>query len=181
MSSFRRAAPGLSPSAIKGLRWRLIDAKDQVVGRLASQISVVLQGKDKPTYAPNRDDGDICVVINTRDAVLTGRKATDKIYYWHTGFIGGIKERTAKDQMRRDETEVLRKAVHRMLPRNRLRDDRMRKLRLFPGASHPFADQPLHAFEPPERNVREFRPREKRALRRKQGSTSEGQQLSREQ
>ncbi|KAI4366919.1 hypothetical protein MLD38_022720 [Melastoma candidum] len=164
----KRAAAGLRRINLEGLRWRVFDAKSQVLGRLASRISTVLQGKDKPTYAPNRDDGDMCIVLNAKDIAVTGRKLTDKVYYWHTGYVGNLKERTLKDQMARDPTEVIRKAVIRMLPRNKLRDDRERKLRIFPGSEHPFVDKPLETYEMPPRNVREMRPRVRRALIRAQ-------------
>lgn len=168
MAAFKRAMAGLTPERIEGLRWRLFDAKGQVLGRLASQIAFVLQGKDKPTYTPYLEKGDICVVLNAKEVAFTGRKLTDKFYRWHTGYIGHLKERSLKDQMRRDPTEVIRKAVIRMLPKNRLRDDRARKLRIFVDDQHPFADKPLQTFEMPPRNVREFRPRERRAAERAQ-------------
>eukprot|EP00250_Pteridium_aquilinum_P021684 c25195_g6_i1 orf=1843-2412(-) len=167
-AAFKRAMAGLTPERVEGLRWRLFDAKGQVLGRLASQIAVVLQGKDKPTYTPHIEKGDICVVLNAQDVCFTGRKLTDKFYRWHTGYIGHLKERSLKDQMRKDPTEVIRKAVVRMLPKNRLRDDRARKLRVFVGDQHPFADKPLQPFEMPPRNVRELRPRERRAAERAQ-------------
>ncbi|BBN20163.1 large subunit ribosomal protein L13 [Marchantia polymorpha subsp. ruderalis] len=152
----------------EGLRWRVFDAKGEVLGRLASRIAVVLQGKDKPTYAPNRDDGDVCVVVNARHIGLTGNKLTDKVYRWHTGYIGHLKERTVKEQMARKPEEVIRKAVLRMLPRNKLQDDRARKLRIFPDEIHTFGDKPLEPFVMPPRKVREMRPRERRlALRAK--------------
>lgn len=164
MSALRRATAGLLPEAIKGLRWRLFDAKGQVLGRLASQIAVVLQGKDKPTYTPHKEEGDICVVVNARHVALTGDKVKTKVYYWHTGYIGGIKKRTVAEEMRRDPTEVLRTAVHRMLPRNRLRDDRMRKLRIFADDGDPaLSEQPLEVFVPPPRTVRAMLPRQRRA------------------
>eukprot|EP00271_Cylindrocystis_brebissonii_P007126 TRINITY_DN20293_c0_g1_i1.p1 TRINITY_DN20293_c0_g1~~TRINITY_DN20293_c0_g1_i1.p1 ORF type:complete len:186 (+),score=31.60 TRINITY_DN20293_c0_g1_i1:143-700(+) len=172
-TAVKRFIPGLKPAVLDGLRWRLFDAKDAVLGRLASQISGILQGKNKPTYAPNEDRGDVCVVVNARHVYLSGRKYTDKTYYWHTGYIGGIKERTVKEQMARDACEVLRKAVKRMLPRNKLRDDRMRKLRLFPDAAHGFEGLPLEPYEVPARNVRDMRPRERRALRRTQSGDAE--------
>eukprot|EP01018_Ginkgo_biloba_P008220 Gb_33271 [translate_table: standard] len=120
----QKATAGIRRINLEGLRWRVFDAKGQVLGRLASQISVVLQGKDKPTYAPNCDDGDMCVVLNAKDICVTGKKLTDKIYRWHTGYIGHLKERSLKDQMVKDPTEVIRKAVFRMLPKNRLQDVR---------------------------------------------------------
>ncbi|KAD5802726.1 hypothetical protein E3N88_14086 [Mikania micrantha] len=171
-----KAVAGIRRINLDGLRWRVFDAKGQVLGRLASQISTVVQGKDKPTYTPNRDDGDMCVVLNAKDICVTGRKLTDKFYRWHTGqvpfplqmYIGHLKERSLKDQMVKDPTEVIRKAVLRMLPRNKLRDDRDRKLRIFPGSEHPFGDKPLEPFVMPPRQVRELRPRVKRAMIRAQ-------------
>ncbi|KAL6858682.1 hypothetical protein ACP4OV_017684 [Aristida adscensionis] len=163
-----KALAGLRRINLDGLRWRVFDAKGQVLGRLASQIAVVLQGKDKPTYAPHVENGDMCIVLNAKDISVTGRKMTDKIYYWHTGYIGHLKERRLKDQMERDPTEVIRKAVLRMLPRNRLRDDRDRKLRIFSGSEHPFHERPLEPFVMPPRQVREMRPRARRALIRAQ-------------
>nr|KYP69331.1 50S ribosomal protein L13 [Cajanus cajan] len=187
--SYQKAAAGLRRINLEGLRWRVFDAKSQVLGRLASQISTVIQGKDKPTYAPNRDDGDMCIVLNAKDICVTGRKLTDKVYYWHTGqvlsictiimvcrYIGHLKERTLKDQMVKDPTEVIRKAVLRMLPRNKLRDDRDRKLRIFPGSEHPFGDRPLEPYVMPPRSVREMRPRARRAMIRAQKKAEQQQQ-----
>ncbi|XWS23499.1 hypothetical protein CRYUN_Cryun28dG0019200 [Craigia yunnanensis] len=173
---FQKALAGLRRINLEGLRWRVFDAKGQVLGRLASQISTVVQGKDKPTYAPNRDDGDMCIVINAKDVCVTGRKLTDKVYYWHTGYIGNLKERSLKDQMAKDPTEVIRKAVLRMLPRNKLRDDRDRKLRIFDGSEHPFGDRPLEPYVMPPRTVREMRPRARRALIRAQKKAEEQEQ-----
>eukprot|EP00898_Chlorokybus_atmophyticus_P005534 jgi/Chlat1/5982/Chrsp4S06300 len=139
------APPLLRNVVTKGLRWRLLDAKDLVVGRVASQIAHVLQGKDKPTYAPNKDEGDVVVVVNARHVKFTGDKMKEKVYYWHTGYPGGIKQRTPEEWMKRDPTEVLRMAVLRMLPKNRLQKERARKLRLFPDGDHPF---PPHLMTP---------------------------------
>ncbi|KAL4335526.1 hypothetical protein GQ457_07G022190 [Hibiscus cannabinus] len=174
--NLKKALAGLRRINLDGLRWRVFDARGQVLGRLASQISTVIQGKDKPTYAPNRDDGDMCVVINAKDVCVTGRKLTDKVYYWHTGYIGHLKERTLKDQMAKDPTEVIRKAVLRMLPRNKLRDDRDRKLRIFADSEHPFGDRPLEPYAMPPRKVREMRPRARRALIRAQKKAEEQEQ-----
>ncbi|KAF3949826.1 hypothetical protein ACB098_01G251800 [Castanea mollissima] len=164
----KKALAGLRRINLDGLRWRVFDAKDQVLGRLASQISTVIQGKDKPTYAPNRDDGDMCIVLNAKDISVTGRKLTNKFYRWHTGYVGHLKERSLKDQMAKDPTEVIRKAVLRMLPRNKLRDDRDRKLRIFADSEHPFGDRPLEPYIMPPRRVRELRPRARRAMIRAQ-------------
>ncbi|KAJ4886379.1 Ribosomal protein L13 family protein [Raphanus sativus] len=166
--NLKKAVAGIKRINLDGLRWRVFDAKGQVLGRLASQISTVLQAKDKPTYCPNRDDGDICIVLNAKDIGITGRKLTDKFYRWHTGYVGHLKERSLKDQMAKDPTEVIRKAVWRMLPSNNLRDDRDRKLRIFEGNEHPFGDKPLEPFVMPPRTVREMRPRARRAMIRAQ-------------
>ncbi|XP_059452449.1 uncharacterized protein LOC132183071 [Corylus avellana] len=178
--NMKKALAGLRRINLEGLRWRVFDAKGQVLGRLASQISTVIQGKDKPTYAPNRDDGDMCIVLNAKDLCVTGRKLTDKIYHWHTGYIGHLKERTLKDQMAKDPTEVIRKAVLRMLPRNKLRDDRDRKLRIFAGSEHPFGDRPIEPYIAPPRRVREMRPRARRAMIRAQKKAELQQQSANE-
>lgn len=172
--NLKKALAGLRRIDLEGLRWRVFDAKGQVLGRLASQIATVIQGKDKPTYAPHQEDGDMCIVLNAKDLSVTGRKMTDKFYRWHTGYIGHLRERSLKDQMVKDPTEVVRKAVLRMLPRNKLRDDRDRKLRIFPGSEHPFVDRPLEPYVMPPRKVREMRPRARRALIRAQKKAEQG-------
>ncbi|CAH9093290.1 unnamed protein product [Cuscuta epithymum] len=174
--NMKKALTGLRRIDLEGLCWRVFDAKGQVLGRLASQISTMLQGKDKPTYTPNRDDGDMCIVLNAKDIGITGRKLTDKFYRWHTGYVGNLKERSLKDQMEKDPTEVIRKAVMRMLSRNKLRDDRDRKLRIFAGDEHPFGDRPLEPYIMPPRQVQEMRPRARRAMIRAQ-KKAEAQQL----
>ncbi|XP_050235328.1 uncharacterized protein LOC126683464 [Mercurialis annua] len=176
--NIKRALAGIKRINLDGLRWRVFDAKGQVLGRLASQISTVIQGKDKPTYAPNRDDGDMCIVLNSKDIAVTGRKMMDKFYRWHTGYVGHLKERSLKDQMAKDPTEVIRKAVLRMLPRNKLRDDRDLKLRIFTGSEHPFGDRPLEPYIMPPRSVRELRPRIRRATIRAQKKAEQQQQGS---
>ena len=138
-----------------GLRFRLVDATDQVVGRLAARIATVLQGKDKPTYRPGSEEGDVVVVVNAAAATFTGRKWTDKTYKWHTGFSGGLKERSVAATAAADPTEPLRRAVYGMLPKNRLRDARARKLRLFAGPDHPFGGDPrLVDWAPSPRQLR---------------------------
>lgn len=166
--NMKKALAGLRRINLEGLRWRVFDANGQVLGRLASQIATVIQGKDKPTYTPYREDGDMCIVLNAKDICVTGRKMTNKFYRWHTGYVGHLKERSLKDQMAKDPTEVIRKAVLRMLPRNKLRDDRDRKLRIFTGNEHPFVDRVLEPYVMPPRHVREMRPRARRALIRAQ-------------
>ncbi|KAL7175689.1 hypothetical protein ACSBR2_029305 [Camellia fascicularis] len=110
----------------------------------------------------------MCIVLNAKDICVTGRKLTDKFYRWHTGYVGHLKERSLKDQLAKDPTEVIRKAVLRMLPRKKLRDDRDRKLRIFAGNEHPFGDRPIEPYVMPPRQVREMRPRARRAMIRAQ-------------
>eukprot|EP01038_Epipyxis_sp_PR26KG_P004835 gene4835-6775_t len=116
--------------------WHLIDAKDQIVGRLASQIVHILKGKHKPTFSPNYDCGDYVVVINASQIKFTGNKKQDKLYTWHTGYVGGLKQRSVFEQLQKKPEEVMRKAVLGMLAKNKLRKSIARKLRIFPGPNH---------------------------------------------
>ena len=124
--------------------WFLVDASGKTLGRLASQIAHRLKGKHKAIYSPHVDMGDHIVVVNAGKIRVTGRKLTDKIYYHHTGYIGGIKERTAGEIIRGKHPErVLHKAVERMLPRGPLGRRQLSNLRVYPGAEHPHeAQQP---------------------------------------
>lgn len=123
-------------------KWVLIDAEGLVVGRLASIVANRLRGKHKPTYTPHVDDGDNVIVINADKVVLTGKKYTDKVYYWHTGYPGGIKERTARQILEgRFPERVIEKAVERMIPRGPLGRRQMKNLRVYAGAEHPHAAQ----------------------------------------
>ena len=123
-------------------KWLLIDAKGLVVGRLASLIAMRLRGKHKATFTPHMDDGDNVIVINADKVVLTGRKREQKVYYHHTGYPGGIKERTAKFILdSRFPERVLEKAVERMLPRGPLGRKQLGNLRVYKGAEHPHAAQ----------------------------------------
>ncbi len=126
-------------------KWVLIDAKGLVVGRLASLIAMRLRGKHLPTYTPHVDLGDNVIVINADKVVLTGNKLDDKVYYWHTGYAGGIKERTARKIIEgRFPERVLEKAVQRMLPRGPLARKQMTHLKIYAGAEHPHeAQQPV--------------------------------------
>jgi large subunit ribosomal protein L13 len=122
--------------------WVLIDAKGLVVGRLATIIAMRLRGKHKPSFTPHMDDGDHIVVINADKVVLTGRKRDQKVYYHHTGFIGGIKERSAKFILEgRFPERIVEKAVERMLPRGPLGRKQLGNLRVFKGAEHPHVAQ----------------------------------------
>ena len=129
----------------------------QVVGRLAAQLSLILQGKDKPIFAPHKDHGDVCVVVNAEKAVLTGNKWDGKLYRWHTGRPGGLKEVTAREMWRRDPTQVLSRAVEGMLPKNNLRPDRMRKLRVFAGPEHPYGRMPMVPWAMPPKRLEDHR------------------------
>jgi large subunit ribosomal protein L13 len=123
-------------------KWILIDAEGLVVGRLASIIAMRLRGKHKATYTPHMDCGDNIIVINAAKVVLTGQKLKNKVYYHHTGYIGGIKERTAGAIMAGKHPErVLEKAVERMVPRGPLGRRQMASLRVYAGAEHPHAAQ----------------------------------------
>ena len=123
-------------------KWVLIDAKGLVVGRLATLVAMRLRGKHLPTYTPHVDCGDNVVIINAAHVVLTGRKRDNKVYYKHTGFIGGIKERTAKSILEgRFPERVVEKAIERMLPRGPLARRQLGNLRVYPGADHPHAAQ----------------------------------------
>ena len=123
-------------------KWVVIDANGLVVGRLASIVALRLRGKHKPTFTPHVDCGDNVIIINAAKAVLTGRKLEKKVYHQHTGFIGGIKERTAKSIMEgRFPERVVEKAVQRMLPRGPLGRQQFANLRVYPGAEHPHAAQ----------------------------------------
>jgi large subunit ribosomal protein L13 len=125
-------------------KWILIDAKGLVVGRLASLVAMRLRGKHLPTYTPHVDCGDNVIIINAAKVVLTGRKRERKVYHNHTGFIGGIKERTAKSILEgRFPERVVEKAVERMLPRGPLGRMQFGNLRVYAGAEHPHeAQQP---------------------------------------
>ncbi|KAG6716182.1 hypothetical protein I3842_04G034500 [Carya illinoinensis] len=140
----KKALAGLRRINLESLRWRVFDAKGQVLCTLASQTSTVIQGKDKPTYTPNRDDGDMCIVLNAKDICVTGRKLTDKFYRWHTGYVGHLKERRLKDQLAKDPTEVIHKAVLRMPNCVICMQDRDRKLRIFAESEYPSVTCPLN-------------------------------------
>jgi large subunit ribosomal protein L13 len=125
-------------------KWILIDAKGLVVGRLATLVAMRLRGKHLPTYTPHVDCGDNVIIINAAKVVLTGRKRERKVYHNHTGYIGGIKERTAKSILEgRFPERVVEKAVERMLPRGPLGRQQLGNLRVYPGTEHPHeAQQP---------------------------------------
>ena len=117
-------------------RWILIDAKDATLGRISTAIAKYLIGKYKPTYTPHVDGGDYVVVINAKELVVTGAKETDKMYYRHSGFPGGLKEAQLKALREKSPESIIEEAVKGMLPKNKLSPERMARLRIFPGAEH---------------------------------------------
>ena len=124
--------------------WHVVDAKNQVLGRLATRVASVLRGKHKPTYTPNADIGDFVIVVNADKVKLTGNKTTDKSYYRHSGYIGGLKETTAGKVLASKHPErVIEWAVRGMLPKSRLGDRLFTKLKVYAGPDHPHeAQQP---------------------------------------
>jgi large subunit ribosomal protein L13 len=123
--------------------WYLVDAENQVLGRVATQIANVLRGKNKPTYAPSVDTGDFVIVVNAEKIALTGNKLSDKTYYSHSGYPGGIKSISAGKLLEKKAEDVIRKAVKGMLPKNKLASQMLKKLKVYTGSSHPHeAQQP---------------------------------------
>ena len=122
-------------------RWYLVDAEGKTLGRLATQIAETLRGKGKPEYTPHVDTGDFVVVVNAEKIAVTGKKLDDKIYYRHSGYAGGLRSRPLRDELARRPTEVLRRAVKGMLPRNRLARKQLTKLKVYAGPDHPHAAQ----------------------------------------
>lgn len=125
-------------TAEKTRKWHFLDAADQVLGRLSTKIAVLLMGKHKRDFAPNVDCGDFVVVTNTDKVRITGNKAEDKFYFRHSGYAGGARTIPYKRQMENDSTRVMELSVRRMLDDNRLRDKRMKRLRLFAGTQTQF-------------------------------------------
>lgn len=116
--------------------WVIVDASTAPLGRVASLIATRLTGKYKPTYTPHIDNGDYVVVINAAHVVVTGNKETAKKYYRHSGYPGGIRERSLADVRRENPARIIEKAVAGMVPRNKLHAERMKRLRVFPGSEH---------------------------------------------
>jgi large subunit ribosomal protein L13 len=122
-------------------KWFLVDAQDQVLGRLATRVATILRGKHKVTFAPHLDVGDHVVVVNAAEVRLTGRKLTDKVYRWHSGYIGGLREVTAERMLKSHPERVVEWAVQGMLPKNRLGRAMAKKLKVYRGTEHPHAAQ----------------------------------------
>ena len=130
------------PADVEGQRrWFVVDAKDQVLGRLAVRVATVLMGKHKPTYTPHVDCGDYVIVLNAGEVKLTGRKREEIVYQRYSGYPGGRKVTPIKRVLERHPERVLREAVRRMLPKNRLARRMLRKLKLYTGDTHPHQAQ----------------------------------------
>jgi large subunit ribosomal protein L13 len=122
-------------------RWYVVDADGQTLGRLATRIADTLRGKGKPEYTPHVDTGDFVVVVNAEKIAVTGKKLDQKLYHRHSGYPGGLRSRTLREQLNRQPAEVLRKAVKGMLPRNRLARAQLTKLKIYAGPEHPHEAQ----------------------------------------
>ena len=122
-------------------KWVLFDADGQVLGRLASRLAMILQGKHRPTYTPHVDTGDFVVVINAEKVKLTGKKLDQKKYYRHTGYMGGLRETSVRTMLATKPGEVLKQAVRRMLPKTKLGRQMFSKLKVYAGPKHPHEAQ----------------------------------------
>ncbi len=127
-------------------KWYHIDASEKVVGRLATEIADLLRGKRKTTFTPNTDSGDFVVVTNIEKVKFTGSKWDNKIYYWHTNHVGGLKQRTAKEQLKRHPELILQNAVKGMLPKGSLGRKQLTKLKLFVGSEHEHTAQAPESY-----------------------------------
>lgn len=127
--------------AAKARKWFVVDATDQIVGRLATQVARILRGKDNPRFTPHTDTGDFVVVINAERARFTGNKGEGKLYHHHTGFPGGVKTKSAGQLLSSNPEDVIYKAVQGMLPKNPLGRSVLSKLKVYKGAEHPHAAQ----------------------------------------
>jgi large subunit ribosomal protein L13 len=128
-------------------RWYVVDAEGRNLGRLATRIADQLRGKNKPQFTPHVDTGDFVVVVNAEKIAVTGKKLDEKIYYRHSGYPGGLKERTLREQLDRRPTEVLRLAVKGMLPKNKLAARQLTKLKIYAGPEHPHTAQSPEPLE----------------------------------
>jgi large subunit ribosomal protein L13 len=127
--------------ALSQRQWYVIDARGKILGRMATEIAKVLRGKHKPVFTPNQDAGDFVIVVNAREIKLTGTKLDKKIYYRHTEYPGGIRERTAAQMLEEKPEDLVRLAVKGMLPKNRLSRKLVTKLKIYAGPEHPHEAQ----------------------------------------
>jgi len=121
--------------------WHLFDAREESFGRMASKIAVLLRGKNKVDFAPHIDGGDFVVVVNSDNLKYTGNKKDGKIYYHYSGYMGGMKEITLGDQIKKDSRKVIEDAVFGMLPKNKLRNEMMKRLKVYKDDEHPYGDK----------------------------------------
>jgi len=128
--------------------WYVVDATDQTLGRLATQIATLLRGKHKPTFSPNLDGGDFVIIVNAEKVHVTGRKETQKMYYRHSGYPGGLKTIPYQRMMATHPDRILRFAVKGMLPKTRLGRQQIVKLKIYSGPAHPHAAQQPKVYEP---------------------------------
>jgi large subunit ribosomal protein L13 len=128
-------------------KWYVVDAKDKVLGRLATQIAMRLRGKHKPIFTPHADTGDFVVVVNAEKVAMTGRKWEEKIYYRHSGYVGGLKRTSARELLGKKPRDILRLAVKGMLPKNSLGRRQLKKLKIYVGPDHPHEAQQPESLE----------------------------------
>ncbi|MDF0727544.1 50S ribosomal protein L13 [Cytobacillus sp. S13-E01] len=128
-------------------KWYVVDAEGQTLGRLASEVAAILRGKNKPTFTPNVDTGDNVIIINAEKIELTGKKLTDKIYYRHSQFPGGLKSRTALEMRTNYPEKMLELAIKGMLPKNSLGRQTFKKLHVYSGSEHPHTAQQPEVYE----------------------------------
>lgn len=122
-------------------QWFVIDAKDQTLGRMATQIATILRGKHKPIFTPHMDTGDFVIVINAEKIHVTGNRLDDKMYYHHSGYPGGLRSKSLRQMLRDKPEDVIYEAVRRMLPKNNLGRQMLKKLKVYAGPEHPHAAQ----------------------------------------
>ena len=122
-------------------KWYVVDATELVLGRMATDVAVVLKGKHKPTFTPHIDGGDYVIIVNAEKVALTGNKWSQKMYYRHSGYAGGLKTRTANEMLTKQPQKIVEKAIRGMLPKSKLGDDMYRRLFVYVGPEHPHAAQ----------------------------------------
>jgi len=139
-SIFTTQTPWVKKEEVKR-DWYIVDAKNKVLGRLASKIAYMLQGKHRPDYTPHVDQGDFIVIVNADKVRLTGKKWDQKVYWRHSGYMGGLKLQTARQLLEKHPEKLIYLAVKRMLPRNRMRKKLLKKLKIYAGTNHPHQAQ----------------------------------------
>ena len=139
-SIFTVQTPWVKKEEVKR-NWYIIDAKDKILGGLASRLAYMLQGKHRPDYTPHVDQGDFFVIVNAEKIRLTGKKLDQKVYWRHSGYMGGLKLETARKLLERQPEKLIYLAVKRMLPRNRMRKRLLKKLKIYAGPEHPHQAQ----------------------------------------